>query len=604
MVKQNAINTEHEEFKNLKAKEKIELFKQKIKDNSYETLELFYGEQLYVTLYLINKTYDSFHLYGIFEPNIDELSGKDGIVSEMYVNAKEKEYYVKRNFKDVQFSARNIRGMLRFANKTKFFDFIEHENIKGVFQGLYTIGREAHIKKRQAESRAYINESKIKYALNDFFVDYVTHLSKFELLIKLGAPANQVFTLYQNGRLDLTKTKPHEVLKISKGAWKIINTQDNISKLNSLITVTFDLPSYKTELPTIKDKLQKELYHSELGFSHLIKGLTVQYDRKTKDIMDIDLRALWSRGNVCYNIPFGLEKFLVLPHSQKEKLVKKWQIEHQNLLIYLQNQAEYYGLDFNVYPRLQVYIHFKLFQAYIAPTILTNNHLDEEKILNWLKGYLPSEVYNSHSQERWLELADSLYDNILDMVKLMYYYQHDISRLFNYLKYETYLEQGISNGAINLLYDYIKMSMDMNTPYIQRYPSSLRLEHDTVAMNYKVVIDEKKEEKWAEWYNRSKELEYTPKKEEFAVILPKKAQELVQEGNAFNHCVGSYVDSVLKGSTSVLFLRDKENLTTPLYTMEIRNERITQLRGKFNQPATEKAKEFARQYAKEKKLIF
>lgn len=341
-----------------------------------------------------------------------------------------------------------------------------------------------------------------------------------------------------------------------------------------------------------------------MGFSYLIKELTVQYERGTKYIADIDIRGLWSRDNVRYNIPFGLEKFLVLPHSQKEKLVKQWQIEHQNLLIYLQNQAEYYGLYFNADPTLATYIQFKMFQAYIAPTILTNNHLDEEKILNWLKGYLPKEVYNSHSQERWLELADSLYDNMLVMAKLMYYYQHDVSRLFNYLEYETYLEQGISNGATNLLYDYIKMSMDMNTPHIQRYPSSLRLEHDVVAMNYKVVIDEKKEEKWAEWYNRSKELEYTPKKEEFAVILPKKAQELVQEGNALNHCVGSYVDSVLKGSTSVLFLRDKENLTTPLYTMEIRNERITQLRGKFNQPATEKAKEFARQYAKEKKLIF
>ena len=48
----------------------------------------------------------------------------------------------------------------------------------------------------------------------------------------------------------------------------------------------------------------------------------------------------------------------------------------------------------------------------------------------------------------------------------------------------------------------------------------------------------------------------------------RKLIELIDEGNALNHCVGSYVDSYANGRTDILFLRRAEEPDKPWRTIE------------------------------------
>ena len=46
-------------------------------------------------------------------------------------------------------------------------------------------------------------------------------------------------------------------------------------------------------------------------------------------------------------------------------------------------------------------------------------------------------------------------------------------------------------------------------------------------------------------------------------------QEIISEGQALQHCVGGYAERHAEGKTTILFIRRKDNLDTPYYTLEI-----------------------------------
>ena len=85
----------------------------------------------------------------------------------------------------------------------------------------------------------------------------------------------------------------------------------------------------------------------------------------------------------------------------------------------------------------------------------------------------------------------------------------------------------------------------------------------------------------------------------YTFVLPKELQELKEEGKNLKHCVGTYADSVACGKTVIVFVRQKEKVDNPLYTLEIKNGKIVQLRGMKNKNAADDAWE-----ASEKLLSF
>ena len=91
----------------------------------------------------------------------------------------------------------------------------------------------------------------------------------------------------------------------------------------------------------------------------------------------------------------------------------------------------------------------------------------------------------------------------------------------------------------------------------------------------------------------------------YTFVLPKELQELKEEGKNLKHCVGTYADSVACGETVIVFVRQKEKVDNPLYTLEISDGKIVQLRGMKNKDADADAWEASKKllsFAKKHKI--
>ena len=128
-------------------------------------------------------------------------------------------------------------------------------------------------------------------------------------------------------------------------------------------------------------------------------------------------------------------------------------------------------------------------------------------------------------------------------------------------------------------------------------PKNFNEAHKLAITNYNNMKDEIKKQGYQKRLQQLLTLEQTIG--DYTFILPKDLQELKEEGQNLHHCVGTYADSVAKGKTVIVFVRQKEKIDNPLYTLEISNGKIVQLRGKQNKAAAADALE-----ASKKLLLF
>lgn len=134
-------------------------------------------------------------------------------------------------------------------------------------------------------------------------------------------------------------------------------------------------------------------------------------------------------------------------------------------------------------------------------------------------------------------------------------------------------------------------------------PKNFKQAHDDAVKAYNDMKDEQKRIEFANQLEKLLGLEQTIGN--YTFVLPKELQELKAEGKALSHCVGSYADRVARGETVILFVRQKEKVDNPLYTLEIKNGKIVQLRGMKNIKAADdawKASEKLLSFAKKHKI--
>lgn len=134
-------------------------------------------------------------------------------------------------------------------------------------------------------------------------------------------------------------------------------------------------------------------------------------------------------------------------------------------------------------------------------------------------------------------------------------------------------------------------------------PKNFKQAHDDAVKAYNDMKDEQKRIEFANQLEKLLGLEQTIGN--YTFVLPKELQELKAEGKALSHCVGSYVGNVARGETVILFVRQKDKVDNPLYTLEIRKGRIIQLRGMKNKDADSDAWEASKKllsFAKKHKI--
>jgi len=165
------------------------------------------------------------------------------------------------------------------------------------------------------------------------------------------------------------------------------------------------------------------------------------------------------------------------------------------------------------------------------------------------------------------------------MQKCQYHYAH-----FTMRDWLDYLE-----NAKKLDYDLRSNSI--------LFPKDLRTAHDRV-----IELIKKKEEAIHDESIKEQEAElnelYGYEKGGYIVRAPKGVDEIIAEGAALNHCVGTYISRIARRETTVLFLREAANPDKPFYTIEVKDGNVRQVRGLNNCEATPEVKKFMAKWEK------
>ncbi|MEG1563769.1 MAG: PcfJ domain-containing protein [Bacteroides sp.] len=157
-------------------------------------------------------------------------------------------------------------------------------------------------------------------------------------------------------------------------------------------------------------------------------------------------------------------------------------------------------------------------------------------------------------------------------------YNYNIKSLLVYFdNLYTYEALEDVNYMIRELLDYVKM-MSRISPKYDKYPKNFLTSRKIAIRNYTRLKEKFVEEDFQKRIDNS--LGYSSG--EYQIIYPKTTQEIKDEAVQQHHCVASYIKKVIDGECHILFLRKKESLEKSLVTLEIRNNKVVQARGKFD----------------------
>lgn len=172
-------------------------------------------------------------------------------------------------------------------------------------------------------------------------------------------------------------------------------------------------------------------------------------------------------------------------------------------------------------------------------------------------------------------------------------------------KFQNYLvKQGQS---IQTYRDYLNLLSLLDVPLTSKstlLPKNLKEAHDKASERFTFANNAEKQAKYQERFQDL--IKLNMEIGDFKFVIPEQLEEIVAEGEHLHHCVGSYTDKVLKGETLIVFIRSKENFNESLYTMEVKNGRVLQIRGRYNSSPEEKARIAAEKFiasAKRKHLL-
>ena len=158
---------------------------------------------------------------------------------------------------------------------------------------------------------------------------------------------------------------------------------------------------------------------------------------------------------------------------------------------------------------------------------------------------------------------------------------YTIETLLNYLHRCDVYQAIYTDEAIDLLNDYIKMSIDMGVEPLTN-SNSLKREHDVMARNYykwyranrNAMIEEK-------FKARSEKLQkYEYENDKYIIITPHSVNELLEEANQQRNCLACYSDSYADGRAQIFFMRKKSNPNKSYISIEM-NSDMTEFRQKY-----------------------
>lgn len=208
----------------------------------------------------------------------------------------------------------------------------------------------------------------------------------------------------------------------------------------------------------------------------------------------------------------------------------------------------------------------------------------------------------------WL---DSYYAN--KVVKLILDANLSVEKLYKYIYKEVPMNQYIYNEKTILshLCDCFEMCKQLGLVF-DKAPKALVRYHDTLCREIEICDDEIKDQQIAVVSRKYKDLikisEYDEEKkrykDNYSMVLPQSGKDLVMEGKKMHHCVGSYVDKMIRENSIILFLREAADMSRRVATLEYLplTREIVQIKGPRNTRVSDKAYNYIAKWAKLKNV--
>lgn len=135
---------------------------------------------------------------------------------------------------------------------------------------------------------------------------------------------------------------------------------------------------------------------------------------------------------------------------------------------------------------------------------------------------------------------------------------------------------------------------------VNKYPKNFLTEFHKTKTEFKAKKQELDKKEFKRQCNKYKKLKYNDKN--FSIVIPNSTQDIEKEADELKHCVRLYIPKVCKGETFICFLRQNDNLDTPLVTLEVKNGYLMQAYGLNDSKPSEEALMFLRKWANKKDL--
>lgn len=142
--------------------------------------------------------------------------------------------------------------------------------------------------------------------------------------------------------------------------------------------------------------------------------------------------------------------------------------------------------------------------------------------------------------------------------------------------------------------DYLEicqnLKYDLKNSFVLR-PKDLQKSHDKAAHRQKHKADVQTKRDFIAVYKGFSE-QFCFEKDGLKIICPSVPKDVIAEGHALHHCVGDYINRVVGKECIILFVRKCCEETKPFYTVEIRGQKVVQVRGVGNCAATPEVQGF------------
>lgn len=233
-----------------------------------------------------------------------------------------------------------------------------------------------------------------------------------------------------------------------------------------------------------------------------------------------------------------------------------------------------------------------------------------ENFLSTILQYVSEDRPNATETE--LKKVDKIVGSAMTMADILILYggpkgkSYSIERLIKYVTYEVDTYQGIADAglALQLLSDYYRSMRTMEMKIDDYFPRSLHIAHDIAARNAAVVKEKLDQERFTAAVSKPEYQALAYGDKEYTVSVPSKSGDLISEGARLNHCVGSYVSDVARGTKEICFMRSANEPDVPLVTLEVRPEtnQLVQYRGNCNRAITNEERKWLEKWCRIKKL--